>query len=143
MTNSQDISIKLQIKGLICRDGAPGKSSKVIFSIKADLQCGRSMTRQQIASMNVHPVDNPRNSLITISDLKEAARSCGFTSDPYSTPIIDITNMTLGRIIFPDLPEVLEQSEELPTYSEVLEHSNKWNTHPPTYENVMQDHENK
>ena len=50
------------------------------------------MTRQQIASMNVHPVDNPRNSLITISDLKEAARSCGFTSDPYSTPIIDITN---------------------------------------------------
>ena len=84
------------------------------------------MTRQQIASMNVHPVDNPQNSLITISDLKEAARSCGFTSDPYSTPIIDITNMT------PDLPEVLEHSEELPTYSEVLEHSNKWNAHPPT-----------
>ena len=53
------------------------------------------MTCRQIASMNVHPVDNPQNSLITISDLKEAARSCGFTSDPYSTPIIDITNNDL------------------------------------------------
>ena len=105
------------------------------------------MTRRQIASMNVHPVDNPQNSLITISDLKEAARSCGFTSDPYSTPIIDITNMTPERIILPDLPEVLEQSEELPTYSEVLEHSNEWNahpgSHPPTYEYVIQDHKNK
>ena len=50
------------------------------------------MTRQQIASMSVHPVDSPQNSLITFSDLREAARSCGFTSDPYSTPIIDITN---------------------------------------------------
>ena len=45
--------------------------------------------------------------------------------------------MTPERIILPDLPE------ELPTYSEVLEHSNKWNTHPPTYEYVMQDHKNK
>ena len=50
------------------------------------------MTRQQIASMNVHPVDNPQNSLITLSDLREAARSCGFTTDPYSTPIISITH---------------------------------------------------
>ena len=51
--------------------------------------------------------------------------------------------MTPERIILPDLPEILEESEELPTYSEVLEHSNKWNTHPPTYEYVMQDHKNK
>ena len=50
---------------------------------------------------------------------------------------------TPERIILPDLPEFLEQSEELPTYSEVLEHSNKWNAHPPTYEYVMQDHKNK
>ena len=50
------------------------------------------MTRQQIASMNVHPVDNPQNSLITLSDLREAARSCGFTTDPYSNPIISITH---------------------------------------------------
>ena len=55
------------------------------------------MTRQQIASMIVHPVDNPQNSLITLSDLKEAARSCGFTTDPYSTPIISITHTEYGN----------------------------------------------
>ena len=60
------------------------------------------MTRQQIASMNVHPVDNPQNSLITLSDLREAARSCGFTTDPYSTPIISITHQhgNMGYRVF-------------------------------------------
>ena len=109
------------------------------------------MTRQQIASMTVHPVDNPQNSLITISDLKEAARSCGFASDPYSTPAISITDTmrTVNDVTEGSHRPIVEscgpngEQTGLPVYSEVLEPSNKWNDPPPTFENVMKDHENK
>ena len=109
------------------------------------------MTRQQIASMTVHPVDNPQNSLITLSDLRGAARSCGFITDPYSTLIISIThtertvNDVEGGSPRPFLDSCGTNSEPrgLPMYSEVLEPSDKWNDPPPNYENVMKDHENK
>ena len=97
-----------QFRGLICRDGIPGKTSKAVFAIKADLL-------------------NPQNSLITHQDLKEAARSCGFSSDPYSNPIIQIV-----RTHVDDGDEV-----------EVIEHSNNLIDPPPTYDSVMQNVKNK
>ena len=59
---------------VIYRDGTPGKTSKPVIHFNVDLQ------------------EDPYNRQIRQSDLKEAARVCGFTNDPYTmiddSPII-------------------------------------------------------
>ena len=54
---------------VIYRDGTPGKTSKPVIHFNVDLK-------------------DPDNSQIRQSDLEEAARVCGFTNDPYTSPII-------------------------------------------------------
>ena len=93
---------------VIYRDGTPGKTSKPVIHLCVDLK-------------------NPNKSQIKQSDLKEAARVCGFTTDPYTSPIIYPSVV----LIEPGLRA--SQNAVIPEISNYDE--------PPAYEDVMKNKE--
>ena len=94
---------------VIYRDGTPGKTSKPVIHFNVDLQ------------------EDPYNRQIRQSDLKEAARVCGFTNDPYTSPIIYPSVI----LIEPGLRA--SQNAVIPEISNYDD--------PPAYEDVMKNKE--